>query len=139
MKMNLFAILIIFSGFGIARAEEESAGFRAGPNMAVQEASLKNGFRLATKALEVIGVKTTKLGARPYSINRKSLVYYGDKVGVYRLRDGWFKLIEVKVEKKSTSSQFIMDAQDLSPSDEVATDGVALLRVSEMDAFGGEE
>ncbi|OYZ19216.1 MAG: hypothetical protein B7Y39_12495 [Bdellovibrio sp. 28-41-41] len=139
MKNSFLAA--IFAGFAIAfcaLAEEAPNGFRAGPNMAAQEANLKDGFKLSDKAKEVIGVKTKSLGSKPFSIPNTALVYYGDKVGVYRLRNGWFKLIEIQKNNKVSGTSSI-SSSDLSESDQVAIEGVALLRVSEMDVFGGEE
>lgn len=137
-NLFLFVLLLNFTRLSQAEEADSGAGFRAGKTLAVQEANLKDGFRLADKAREVIGVKTTKIGAIPFAIDQKSLVYFGDKVGVYRFRKGWFKLVEVKVTKGPTS-QFLVQSDDLTESDEIASEGVALLRVSEMDAFGGEE
>ncbi len=131
-----FSIFIGFS-FSHAQSPEGVEGFRAGPALAVQEANLKDGFRLSDKAKEVIGVKTKKLGTRPFSISQSSIVHYGDKAGVYRYRDGWFKLIEVQIQNKSQAVE--ISSSELRDNDEVAVQGVALLRVSEMDAFGGEE
>ena len=132
---KLLAALFLLSSFSNLHAQEQEAAgtFRAGPTLAVQEASLKDGFKLSEKAKEVIGVKVKSLGARPFNVPTSALVFHGDKVGVYRFRDGWFKLIEVQRSGSSVSSS------ELRENDQIAIQGVALLRVSEMDAFGGEE
>ncbi len=140
MKFKIYLLPFSFLvGVSLSHAQspEEAEGFRAGPTLAVQEANLKDGFKLSDRAKEVIGVKTKKLGIKPFSVPQSSIVHYGDKVGVYRYRDGWFKLIEVQIIKKSQAVE--ISSSELRDNDEVADQGVALLRVSEMDAFGGEE
>ena len=138
--MTLRTIYLILFSFTLSETalSQEASSIRAGPNMAVLEANLKDGFRLAEKAKKVIGLKTENLKSNPYSVPANSLVYYGDKVGIYRLRDGWFKLIEIKVIGKN-GSQSTISTNEFKEGDQIAVEGVALLRVSEMDAFGGEE
>lgn len=139
MKIQILTTVLTLWLIGIgAEAQEEASGFRAGPNMAVQEASLKDGFRLTDKAKEIIGVKTKALSSKPYVVPLSALVHYGDKLGVYRLRDGWFKLIEIQKNNKG-STDVSLDNSEFKDGDQIAIEGVALLRVSEMDAFGGEE
>ena len=134
IKIVVVGVLLSVS----VNAQEAESGFRAGPTMAVQEASLQNGFKLTEQAKKNIGLKTFKIESRPFSAPSKALVYYSNKVGFYRLRDGWFKLIEIK-DKNTKDNKITFNSTDFKLGDEIAIEGVALLRVSEMDAFGGEE
>lgn len=137
MKAPIYILSICFLVTEVSAQEAES-GFRAGPTMAVQEASLKDGIRLTDKAKEVIGVETRKIGSSPFAAPTAALVHFGNRIGVYRFRNNWFKLIEIKViSKKENSVTF--SAAELKDNDQIVVAGVALLRVSEMDAFGGEE
>ncbi len=129
--------LILISGWQ-ALAQEEAAGIRAGPTLAVLEANLKDGFRLSDKAKKVIGLVIKPLGSNPHMIPSSALVSYGDRVGVYRLRSGWFKLIEIQNSDEQRGS-VVINSAELKDDDQIAVEGVALLRVSEMDAFGGEQ
>lgn len=135
---ELVLVSLIFIATTDASAQDAESGFRAGPTMAVQGANLKDGIRLTEKAKEVIGIKTEKLSAGSFSAPKSALVYFGDKVGVYRFRDGWFKLIEIRVVSKKEES-VSLTSTELKDGDQIVITGVALLRVSEMDAFGGEE
>lgn len=139
MKFHSLTIffLIVVSG-GSVHAQEEPSGIRAGPKMAVVEANRKDGFRLAENAKKVIGVGLKPLGPSPYKIPLSAIVYYGDRIGVYRLRDGWFKLVEIQ-KIAELNSETTISSSDLKTSDQIAVEGVALLRVSDMDAFGGEQ
>lgn len=131
------SFLILLSGWQVL-AQEETSGIRAGPTLAVLEANLKDGFRLSDKAKKVIGLVTKPLGLKPHVIPPSAVVNYGDRVGVYRLRNGWFKLIEIKNSDELQGSVATSSAE-LKDDDQIAVEGVALLRVSEMDAFGGEQ
>lgn len=139
MKFHSLTILflIVVSG-GSVHAQEEVSGIRAGPKMAVVEANHKDGFRLAENAKKVIGLGVKPPGSSPYKIPKGAVVYYGDRIGVYRLRDGWFKLVEIQ-KISDSNSETTISSSDLKTSDQIAVEGVALLRVSDMDAFGGEQ
>lgn len=135
--IKIVFILGLFLNFN-SNAQEVESGFRAGPTMAVQEANLQNGFKLTEQAKKNIALKTKKIESSPYIVPAEALVYYGDKVGLYRLRDGWFKLIEIK-DRTNKNTNITFNSVEFKIGDEVAIEGVALLRVSEMDAFGGEQ
>ncbi len=100
--------------------EEESTG-GVGPNNAVTAADEHDGIKLAPKAVQFIGLKTAAYDG--HTIPSTALVFYQTEVGIYRLRDGWFKLVPAK---------------DLRAGDQIVIEGVGLLRVAELDAFSGE-
>ncbi len=117
--------------------EEEEGSSRVGPGKAITEASKKNGIRLSEKAVKTIGIRTETVNSEnTHKISPKSLVYFQDEVGFYRLRDGLYKLVEVKVEKKSVT-EAIVRTSELKPGDHVVVDGVGLLRTAELEAWGG--
>ena len=66
------------------------------------------------------------------------VLYQSAKGGVYRLRDGWFKLVKIQIMSKGNEQAFIKSSE-LKSGDSIVVKGAALLRVSEMDAFGSEE
>lgn len=139
MKFHILTILFLIAALGNStQAQEEVSGIRAGPKMAVMEANLKDGFRLSENAKKVIGLVVKPLGAHPYKIPKSAVVYYGDRIGVYRLRDGWFKLVEIQ-KISELNSETTIRSSDLKTGDQIVVEGVALLRVSDMDAFGGEQ
>lgn len=135
---NLTLIFVILMSGSQVLAQEEASGIRAGPTLAVLEANLKDGFRLSDKAKKVIGLVAKPLGSKPHMIPPSALVNYGDRVGVYRLRNGWFKLIEIQ-NSDAPQASVATSSTELNDDDQIAVEGVALLRVSEMDAFGGEQ
>lgn len=143
MLSQLMTILFVmsFSIFSLATETPETpkeSNVRAGRSLAVSEANAKDGFQLKEKAQKNIGVIRQAVGSPPYTLPSSCLIYFGDKIGVYRIRNGWFKLITISIDKKSNGS-VSFSSNELQANDEVAVQGGALLRVTEMDAFGGEE
>lgn len=122
--------LLAFVG-SIARGEER-------PGKAIFETSSELGMKIREKALANIGVTTVDLPNLNASIPIGALVSFQDKVGVYRLREGWFKLVRVEVIR-SSEKEVAVRSSELKLGDKIAVHGVGLLRVSEMDAFGGGE
>lgn len=136
--MKLWIIFALALGLTCSvNAEEGSPRAKTPP--AILEASAEKGLRLSEKAQQTIGLamaKTTPSDRQ--SLPLSALVYYQDHVGLYRFRAGWFKLLEVQLLEKG-SSQASVRTKDLAPGDQIVVGGVPLLRVAEMEAFGGGE
>lgn len=136
--MTTFRSLILCLQFSLAMLpvtgfSEERKG------KAVYEISVKDGMKLTEKALKNIEVRTFKLKAgSDQAVPPESLVYFSDQVGVYRLRLGWFKLVQVQVLSKNNKDTLIRSSEFQS-GDELVVRGAELLRVSELDAAGGVE
>ncbi len=107
-------------------AEEEETSGSVGPGKAVEEVHEESGIRLSTAAMKRLGVKTMPVShlSSPYPVS--ALVKYQEEIGIYRYRQGWFKLIP-------------SDSTSFQPGDEIVVYGAALLRAAELDAFGGGE
>lgn len=99
---------------------EESTG-GVGPNNAVIAADEDTGIKLAEKAVKTIGLTTQIWDGS--EIPSSALVFHEDRVSVYWVNEGWYKLIQ---------------AQKLEAGDTFVVTGTALLRVAELDAFSGE-
>lgn len=115
-------------------SEEESVG-GVGKGKAVTAADEHDGIQLSSKAIDAMGIKTAAYKNGP--IPAPALVRYQENIGVYRLRDGWLKLIPVKVKSMQGDSATILTA-DLEPSDQIVIVGTGLVRAAELDAFSGE-
>ncbi len=122
-------------GHGHGHGEEGSS--RVGPDKSITAATREDGIQLALQAVKQLGLKTTAAsGAETFSVPAKSVVQFQDENGVYRLRDGWYKLVEVALLSK-TSSEFTIRTREIKSSDQIVTEGVPLLRVAELEAWGG--
>jgi len=107
---------------------------------AVLEISKTDGFRLSEKATSKIGLATSPIESAPeFTIPENAVVHSLDILAVYRLREGWYKLIPVEVVRKKGAELVVRSPDIKSGSDRVVTRGIALLRATEMEAFGGEE
>ena len=92
---------------------------------AVLEASPEKGFRLAPQALRTLGIETISLKrGDPAELPTSALVYFQDEIGVYRLREDWFRLIPLDLPG------------ELRPGDSVTIRGAGFLRVTDMSLFG---
>ena len=122
-----------------ADEEREKISPSVGPGKAITEASKENGFKLSDKAIQVLGIQAMPLaGSYPFQVPPSALVYFQDEVGVYRRREGSFKLIPVKILQKS-GNQVTIEADELRGGDFIAKRGVGFLRVADLEAFGGAE
>jgi hypothetical protein len=106
---------------------------------AVLEANVESGFRLSEKATASIQLKfQAATPGQSQLIPRMALVHYQDQIGIYRLRNGFYKLLPIRIASQNQNKVSIEFA-DLKTGDQIVTEGVALLRVTDMDAFGGEQ
>jgi hypothetical protein len=131
--------VILLTILTVAHTFPLCAGAAAREGKAVNEISPELGFRLTEAARKNVGLQIQALkGTGPWGVPASAIVHYQDHVGVYRERDGWFKLVEVKVVSES-GKQRVISSTELLNADAVVTADAGLLRVAEMDAFGSEE
>lgn len=137
-----FALIFLTHSFGALAAddhghnhdhEEESTG-GVGHDNAVTAADEDKGIQLAPKAVQAIGILTSQISGT--KVPESALVFYQNKVGVYRLRDGWYRLIPLN--RVVDGSGYALPRAAFLPGDRLVIAGVALLRVSELDAFSEE-
>lgn len=121
--------------------EEEEVSSSVGPGKAVTEANPSKGFKLSEKALKTLEIQARSIDRRgQITIPETCLVEFKDETGIYRWRDGYFKLIEGTAQKTGRAIIFKpRSSSDLQPGDQVVTNGVPLLRVAELDAFSEGE
>ncbi|MBI4423515.1 MAG: hypothetical protein HY554_07305 [Elusimicrobia bacterium] len=137
--MRVLALAALLAAGAFASEEHEDGGARTGQGKAVLEASAKQGLRLSAKALKRLGIKTQRLsGSGGYRVPLPALVYSAEEVGVYRLRDGWYKHVDVEISSKDRDSAVVRSGR-LRAGDELVIAGAPLLRVAELDVLGGEE
>ena len=126
------------TGHGHEEGEhEEEAPARVGPDQAITAANREEGLQLSPKATLALGLKMQAISReKNHKIPKNAVVYSQDEIGVYRFRRGWFKLVDVQVLTK-TASEATIQSDDLTASDQIVIAGVGLLRVADLEAWGG--
>lgn len=133
------AILLITILTSLCTWGEEAEGpqkDRVGPGKAVVAADEKTGIQLSEKALKTLELSFTEARSTSVVVPRSALVQFQDFSAIYRLRNGWFKMIEV--EPTFHNGEAVLNSKDLSPGDKIVTENSGLLRVVELDVFGPE-
>lgn len=137
MKFGLIlSSLILFSV--LSRGEEEvgASKERVGPGKAVEAANEKEGFKLSEKAQKGMSLTFAKVTSNNLTVPAQALVSFQDFSAIYRLRDGWFRLVEVEPNFHGQSATFA--TKELKSGDQVVIRGGGSLRVIELDIFGPE-
>lgn len=115
--------------------EESEASSNVGPGNAVTAADPQKGLQLSPEALRTLKIESVPMPTNGV-LPKSAIVTFKDEVGVYRLRDGWFKLVEGSAKNRNNGMLFVPHrSSDLRSSDSVIIHGAPLLRVAELDAF----
>ncbi|GIL17063.1 MAG: hypothetical protein BroJett040_08140 [Oligoflexia bacterium] len=138
MKYILTLCLLFFSSLPIAAEEHEheghgdhdEAGANIGPDKGILEKS-KEGIKLSKEAVETMAIKAMDIGSQSVSIPVSALVKIKDEKYVYRLRNGWFKRVEIQVVQKNGNTLTVI-ISDFVAGDKIVTDGLGFLRTSDV-------
>lgn len=136
MKVHTLIIFALFLACSAHGQEEKMSKDRIGPGKAVTSASEKDGFKLSEKANQNLNVYTKSVGGQTVTVPKKSLVSFLDFLSVYRLRDGWYRSIEVEPTFNGDYATF--SSTEFRAGDQVVVKNGNLLRVVELDVFGPE-
>lgn len=121
-------------------ADDDEGGMkkdRVGPDKAVLDASETEGLRIAPETLKLFDVRMSPIdGREKVAVPATSLVHFQDFSAVYRVRDGWFRMVEIEPEIKNDTALF--SSKEFRKGDQIVVQNAALLRVVELDIFGPE-
>lgn len=125
-----------------AKHEHEEAGEEGpknvGPNKGITSYDEEKGFTLSEEAKKNFSLETQVLrGLGPWRVPASALLLTGEEKNVYRLRDGAFKRIDIKVGKNE-AGQVAVNSEDLRNGDSVIIRGVGFIRIAEVDVVSGE-
>ena len=138
MTRSLIFALILMScrSTSAHEATHSDSGERpgVGPTKAVIAVDHDRGFQLSPKAISTLGVQYAKpmIAARGWKIPSSAWVHVLNEVGFYRARQGWIEFQEVEFFERQGSEVFVRDV-DLKADDDVAVQGVPLLRVTDIE------
>ena len=114
---------------------EENAS--VGPDKGITEVSAAEGLRLSKEAIGNFGLKTQRLEkAAPWTVPASAVLFSGEEVNLYRLRNGFYKRIDFVTDKKTVQS-YTVHSKDLQAGDEIVTAGIGFLRTAEIVSTGG--
>lgn len=139
MKYTLIIILLFFTNHAFSedghdhegKGEHEEASENVGPDKGILEKSEADGIKLSKEAIETMLIKTMDVSSQQVSIPFSSLVRIKDEKYVYRLRNGWFKRIEIQILQKVGKS-LIVKTSDFVTGDKIVVEGLGFLRTSEI-------
>ncbi len=133
-----FLIFSIFLLLNPAFAEEEAKTEkgRIGPGKAVISADEKEGFKISEKAKRNLDISVKEVDGPLVTVPKESLVRYLDFQAVYRLRNGWFRSIEIEPSFQGEYATFT--SKEFKAGDQIVIKNGGLLRVVELDVFGPE-
>ena len=113
-------------------AHHHDEGSKAiGAGKAISAVDPKRGFSLSPEATRAIGVRLVPVKGKEFEIPRKALVVWRSNRGVYILREGLYKLFNAEVLKQLPEG-YLVRVNDANLGDELAVEGVPLLRVSDL-------
>lgn len=120
------------------KTNEAGENKNVGPNKGITSFDEENGFALSDESKKTFSLQTQDLtGSSPWSLPQSALLFTGEEKSVYRLRDGFFKRIDVEVIKKD-KDRMIVKSEDLKKGDAVVIKGVGFIRIAEVDATSEE-
>ncbi len=97
----------------------------------------ETGFSLSPEASKNFELQTVQLkGKGPWSVIDSAVLYAGEEVNVYRLRDAKYERIDFK-KISQIGKQIKIQSKDLQENDHVVTQGVGFLRIVEIVSSGG--
>ncbi|UYL09884.1 hypothetical protein B9G69_004760 [Bdellovibrio sp. SKB1291214] len=115
--------------------EEESSSI--GPDKGITTYSEADGFKLSPEAVKNFELQTFKIkNVEPWNIPNSSVLYSGEEINIYRMRNGFFKRIDFSIVSKGAKEMKIR-TPELKSGDEIVIQGVAFLRTAEIVATGG--
>ncbi|MAV91138.1 MAG: hypothetical protein CL676_06925 [Bdellovibrionaceae bacterium] len=126
--------LLLLPAYGEENEKTEKG--RIGSGKAVTLSNEKEGFKLSEKAIRNLGISVKVVEGPVVTIPKTSLVRYLDFVAVYRLRDGWYRSVEVEPYFEGKNATF--KSKEFKAGDQIVVRNSGLLRVVELDVFGPE-
>lgn len=137
MKNLLVIFALIFTVKAFAEDADEGKKGRVGPGKAVIEATEKDGLKLSEKALKNLDLEyITTSNVSTLAVPVAALVHFQDFSSVYRVRSGWFKMVEIEPVIQGSTAHF--SSKDILPGDRIVTKNSGFIRVIDLDVFGPE-
>lgn len=111
--------------------EHEHESKALGEGKAIIELDEERGFKLSKEAIKTLKLTFLKIEKKEFLIEKQTLVTSKKYKGIYRFRDGYFKLLSIKFLKE-INNNYLIKVDNLNPGDQIVTNGVGLLKVADI-------
>jgi len=102
-----------------------------GKGKAITAVDKVKGFKLSKEAIKSLEIKLKTVEGSIFKITKKMLVSSKNKIGVYRFRGGFFKLLDAKILKEIKGG-YKVEVKGVDFGDQIVINGTGLLRVTDV-------
>ncbi len=111
--------------------DEHGVGKSIGRGKAIEAVDEIRGFKLSKEAIKTLNLKLQTIASDEFLIGKGTLVVSKSNKGIYRFRGGFFKFLPVSSIKK-LKGKYLVKVKGVGFGDQVVTDGVGLLQVTDV-------
>ncbi len=137
--MKYYLVILILLSFSIFKvfAGEDEISPQVGPDKGILEKK-EEKFRLAPEAIKTMEIETKPYSGGSVTVDRKSIVFAKSEKSIFRVHEGWFERIPIKVISRD-SNTYTLTAELLVAGDQIVISGIGFLRIAEIFAEEGDE
>lgn len=114
-------------------AEEDghNEGDRFGVGKAIVAVNESKGFKLSKESISTLGIIFRKISGERFEIDKDTLITSKDFKGVYRYKEGFFKVFPIQIQKEE-KGRYWVTSRYLNPGDLIVVKSAGLLRVADI-------
>lgn len=120
---SILAILFhiaALSSIGVHGSDEHEHNNKMGEGKALVAVDKHKGFKLSPESLQTLGIQTVPINVTSPDIPKKSLVTIKNQKGIYILRSGFFRFVELSSN------------MNLKSGDQVVVQGMGLIAITDV-------
>ncbi len=111
--------------------EHEGESKAIGQGKAIIEISEEHGLKLSPEAIKTLGITFMRVESHEFLIDKTTLITYKRLKGVYRYKEGFFKLFPV-ILKREVKGQYLVKVKDVEVGDQIVISATGPLRVADL-------
>ena len=112
-------------------SEHEETSSNVGPEKGITEKNEKDGLKLSPEAIKTMALETAQVSSLPMKVPNQAIVRIKAEKFIFRLRDGWFKRVEVEITQK-VADDVIIKSSEVVAGDKLVIGGLGFLRTAEI-------
>lgn len=110
---------------------DHGGGKAIGKGKAIEVVDEVKGFKLSKEAIKSLKLKLKTVDGDEFEIEKTTLVTSKNVKGLYRFRGGFFKFLPVSLVKEK-NGKYLVKVKGVDFGDQIVTNGVGLLRVTDV-------